>query len=271
MTSAAATQLALQGATQGQGIVAATQIGAQAAFSPPSTLAVRQSKSSVQAPYLGQPIPAASQLAVQVAYKTGSVENLNLRAWTFALDGHTFYVVTLGEEGTYVYDLDTGQWAQWQTAGLSGWNMEQGIIWNNRVVAGDQSNPTIWELDPESFLDDGFKTQTRVVTGGLSTRLRNFPPVFEFRITASLAEPDVANTAPATQPTVSLRFSDDKGKTYTQAEQDIVIDTTQLRQEISWRSLGVMNSPFRVFEVTDVGAVATIYGADVDVGGEEDG
>lgn len=261
-------QLSAQLAVTGNAVVAQSQLVALVAFAPPSARDVRNSMLvATVAVADATPTPATSQLAVLVAYRTGSIENLKNRAWSFALDGHTFYVMTLGEQGTFVYDETTNEWCQWQTNGLSGWNMEIGTTWKGKIIAADQSEPIIYELDPTSFLDDGFKTQTRKVTGGLAVRQRTFIANYAFRITASLGEPDVGATLPVTPPTINLSFSDDQGKTFVNAGDVTIIDGDTV-QELSWLSLGQINAPGRVFQITDTGAIARLDGADAEVGEE---
>jgi hypothetical protein len=237
-------------------------------FAPPGTRNVRTSEAVMLTGTAADPAPAQTSMAAMlVAYRTGSIENLKVRAWTYSLDGHTFYVLTLGEQGTFVYDESTQQWAKWQTAGLSGWNMEIGTVWKGRIIAADQAEPTLWELDPLSFIDDDFKPQTRVVTGALSMRNRAMIPNYAFRITASLADVDVPLTLPETEPTITLEISDDQGKTF-QSMGSIVLDLNDPKQELAWLSLGTMEPPMRVFKVTDLGAVARIDGGDAEVGEE---
>ncbi len=265
----ATTQATMQVSTSSTGVSAASQLAMLVAFAPPSTRAVRTSQSVMQVSTSGNAVPAVTQLAMLVAYRTGPVENLNTRAWGFSLDGHTFYVLTLGEQGTFVYDEKTGQWSQWKTAGLNTWNMEIGTTWRGDIIAADQSNPTIWRLDPTSFIDDDYKSQTRAVTGGLAMRQRTFIPNFSFRLTASLGEPDVPGTLPVTIPTVTLSYSDNQGKTFVNAG-SITLNVDEFTQELAWLSLGTMQPPQRVFRVEDTGAVARIDGADAEVGDEGD-
>lgn len=259
-------QSVLLASTVGNPATRAGQAAVLVSHSPPSARAVRSSYDALLSSVVNDTVPACTQAAVLVAYRTGSIENLNSRAWSFTLDGHTFYAITLGEQGTYVYDQTSGQWAKWQTAGLPGWNMEIGTTWKNRIIACDQANPIIWELDPSSFLDDGFKVQTRKSTGGIPMRGRNFHAHYAFRLTASLGEFDVPATAPLTSPTVQLRFSDDKGKTFTDVG-TVTIGELDFEQEIAWLSLGTIGAPGRIFEITDKGAVARIDGADAEVEG----
>ena len=257
-----------QVAAMGSGLQASSQLVLQAAYFPPATIGIGQAQTILQTALIEEGLQGTSQAVMLVAYRTGAVTNLNLRSWQYSLDGHTFYVLTLGEQGTYAYDQTSGQWAKWQTAGLPGWNMELGTMWRNRIIACDQANPIIWELDPNSFLDDDFKVQTRTVTGGFPLRQRNFPANYAFRVTASLGTPDVPLTEPVTAPTIRLRTSDDQGKTFTDAG-TVTIGSLDYTQEIAWLALGSMRAPGRIFEITDTGAVARIDGADAEIEGNE--
>lgn len=261
-------QSVLQAATQGNGVAAVSQSQMLVAYAPPSAKQVRSSQLVAQANYLGQGVTAVSQMTALVAYRVQPSEDLTARAWEFTLDGHTFYVVTLGNQGTWVYDFTTGEWSEWETDGYGSWNMERGVTWKGEVIAADRENPVIWRLDPTSFIDDDYKTQTRVVTGGLAVRNRVFPAVNAFRLTASKGQFDVANTVPATEPTVQLEYSDDQGKTYSDAG-TVTISLDAFTQDIQYLSLGSMQAPGRIFRVTDTGAVARIDGADAEIEGED--
>lgn len=264
----AVSQSVLQAATAGNGVSAVSQSLMLAAYAPPSTFAIRSTEFVAQAATEGRGVPAISHMTGLVAYRVQPTEDLDARAWEFTFDGHTFYVVTLGEQGTWVYDTSTGQWSQFETDGYSSWNMERGTTWKGQVIAADRENPIIWKLDPTSFIDNDFKSQTRVVTGGLAVRNRAFPSVNAFRLTASKGEFEVGNTAPPTEATVRLEYSDDQGKTFQDAG-TVTIDTDLFQQEVSWLSLGSMEQPGRVFRVTDIGAVARIDGADAEIEGED--
>ena len=235
---------------------------------PPAALATRAALFTAQADYLGQGIPASTQIVALVAYRVQPTEKLTARAWEFTFDGHTFYVITLGEQGTWVYDMTTNQWAEWETDGLGSWNMDKGLTWKGKIIAADRENPVIWELDPTTFIDDGFKTQTRVATGGLALRGRDMPSNNALYLTTSKGQFDVANTLPATSPTVQLEYSDDQGKTFTDAG-TVVIETGNFVQDVQWLSLGAMQAPGRIFRITDTGAIARIGGADAEVEGED--
>ena len=268
MAELRAVQTGLQANFLGDGVPAVTQTGMLAAFGPPGALSVDVVQTGLQAAFEGSGVPAVSQAAMLVAYRTNAPDDLSSRAWTLTLDGHEFYAVTLGEEGTWVYDLSTSQWSQWGTEGLSSWNMERGITWRGDIIAADRFNPIIWRIDPESFIDDDFRPQIRRVSGGLSVRNRTFVGNYAFRLTASLGTPSVPNTAPATLPTVELSVSDDQGRNYVSAG-SVTVQEGVFQQDLQWLSLGLIQPPMRVFRVTDTGAVARISGADAEVDQEE--
>jgi hypothetical protein len=238
------------------------------AFAPPGTRNVRTTEALMLAATAAAPSPAkVSSVAMLVAYRTGGEENLLNRSWSFVLDGHTFYAITLGEQGTFVYDQSTGEWSQFQTTGLTGWNMEIGTIWQGKVIAADQSNPIIWEMDPSSMLDDDFKPITRKATGGYPIRDRDQPSNFAFRITASVGQPEVPVTLPVTVPYVQLTYSDDQGKTFQDAG-TIDLPVGNFTEVLQWLSLGSMMAPGRVYVITDVGGLVRLDGATSDIEGQ---
>lgn len=187
------------------------------------------------------------------------------RAWSFVLDGHTFYVLDLGQQGTYLYDTTTSQWCQFITTGYVQWNFANGCMWGQRIVAGDLITTDVWEMVPGAFFDNGAATITHVVTGGVITRDRVFHSVDQFSLACSVGQlQDQSGAA-----TVNLSFSDDQGKTWT------VMDTYTLTQgdysgEIAWRALGSFDAPGRIFKITDSGGFLRIDGADAGIDGFDD-
>jgi len=264
--AAVSAQASLQAATSSRGITASSQLFMLSSYSPPSTRQVRSAMFHAQAGYLARGVPSVSGSSVLVAYRVSPTENLTARAWTFTLDGHTFYAITLGEQGTWVYDMTTGQWSEWETAGLGSWNMERGTTWKGSIIAADRENGIIWSIDPTSFIDDDFKTQTRVVTGATAIRGRDQPSNYAVYLTASKGEVAVGTTLPATAPTVKLEYSDDQGRTFVDAG-TVTIAVGDFVQDIQWQSLGAMRAPGRIFRVTDTGAIARIDGVDAEIEG----
>lgn len=237
-----------------------TQQAVTVVYGPPASKLVHASQDAVLAPasrgkYV---VPRVSQLFVAVVYTTGIPDERRNRCWTFVFDGHTFYVLDLGAEGTWLYDIDTKQWCRFYTDGYGRtWNMKAGTMWHdNRVVAGDVQNGYVWELVPTQPLDEGWRAIPHAVTGGIPTRSRVYLPMDAVRITASIGILGDAERAE-----FILRFSDDNGQTWSD-EYPVALVKDEFDGELAWRSLGSFMAPGRVLEFVDLGGLIRIDGCD---------
>ena len=233
-------------------------------YSPEATTGLRASQLAALAVYslAGAAPVKASQLAALVVWGEGTADTSRSRAWTFVLDGHTFYVLDLFNEGTFLYDTETKQWCQFTTSGHANWNMHNGTMWGEgRIAGGDAQTGTVWELSPDLATDEGYRQLVHTATGALVTRSRAYKSVDAFRLAASSGQ-----LGSPTEATISLRWSDDQGKTWT-ARQAITLTDAAFGQEIAWRSLGSFKAPGRIFEVRDTGGVIRIDGADAGIAG----
>lgn len=207
-------------------------------------------------------IPRITQNAAVVVYATGAQYTARTRAWAFTLDGHPFYVLNLGKQGTYLFDLVSHQWCQFLTDGYDNiWDMINGVQWGDRVVGGSSVGGYVWELDPAKSLDEDWAPVTRTVTGALATRGREYHSVESVMVAASTG--DLGDIVDAT---IGLSWSDDNGATWSDT-QYVSLVANEFSQEIAWRSLGSFASPGRIFRITDFGGPVRIDGADAMVDG----
>jgi hypothetical protein len=101
-----------------------------------------------------------------VVLTAGRTANPKLRAWTFSLDGHDYYVLRLGDSLTLVYDVYSEQWMDWDAFGEIFWPVNIGFNWvggqgvtdaagdtfGSNVLVGDDTYPlALWFLDPTSL------------------------------------------------------------------------------------------------------------------------
>lgn len=211
----------------------------------------------------------ASQVQAIVIY-AGTAANPKIRAWTYSMDTHDFYVLQLGSTGeTFVYDTFSEQWTIWGRADSLHWNVGYGMNWigagNNRlnygsdVVCGDDTNGALYFLDPEYPYDDDRDTGTTdaqlfqcQATGQVMLEGNAFVPCGSVKLTGSFGDTyDDSLTA------VTLEYSDDAGRTYVDAG-TIDIAPADYAARVEWRSLGAMKAPGRMFRITDYGAVVRI-------------
>lgn len=212
-----------------------------------------------------------SQGALLVAYGTGNPGIQRQAAWTFVLDGHRLYVLPLGEEGDWAYDMTTQEWCQLQTQGFDGINLTHGVMWGLRVIGGDALYTYLYELDPNQPFDESWRTVEHLVTGGVPTRSRASIGVANFTLTASVGDDSSITNA------ISLAFSDDNGVTWSSEFEIPLTDVGS--QKLIWNALGSFSAPGRVFRLTDFSGPIRLDGADVvltigtgaDSGQEQDG
>lgn len=233
--------------------------------SPPTrTVAVSQIPANILYSRGDNAVIRVSQSALLMAWKTGVAGQTRQRAWTFDFDGHTFYVLDLAQEGTWVYDFTTEQWSKFETPGYGVWNLLNGFAWesNRMVVGGDSIYPIVNVLDPTTHLDDGWRPVEYKVTAGLSARDRDGKSMDSVRLGVSagyMADP---------MPTITMRFSDDNGATWSQ-DYPFQLVSGQYSQRVEWNSLGTFGIPGRVIEFSDQGGLVRIDGADAQIDGQE--
>jgi len=69
-------------------------------------------------------------------------------AWTFALDGHEFYVLRIPGEGTFAYDAQTQNWCEFSTLGRKEWAPHVGTEANGVTMVGDSDTGAVWTIEP---------------------------------------------------------------------------------------------------------------------------
>jgi len=212
-----------------------------------------------------------SQMDVVVVYR-GRAQDSLLRSWTFSLDGHDFYVLRLGDDVTFVYDVYSEQWVDWQSNGLAFWRANTGINWSggealaaiygSNVAVGDDFFGVVWFLNSEQPYDDNPTENEaeqyfeRITMGQIPIKGREIMPCYATWLTTDMGEPAYVGAG------VTLLTSDDGGKTFD--DHGLVTVTGGVfTPEISWYSLGQIQAPGRLFKIVDDGAVARIDGLEM--------
>lgn len=232
-----------------------TQLIVMEAFGPLASKDVTNSQQLGFIAYSANVETQVSQVVVLIAYATNEPNVARQDAWTYILDGHRFYVLPLGPEGTWAYDLSTKEWCQLQSDGFTGLNFSRGVMWGLRVMGGDMLYPNLYEFDPTQPYDEGWRPITHIVTGGVPLRGRYNVGVANFTITASV------NDVTSVGEPISLQFSDDNGTTWSPTLDIPLTDIST--QKLIWNSLGSFSNPGRVFMITDTAGPMRIDGADI--------
>lgn len=274
MTDARVTQLFPNVATSSDPVVRVSQFYALAGVKFPSP-EVENSQFFVNAAVTYDMTVRVSQLYVLAAVR-GRVANPQVRAWTFTLDGHDFYVLPLGDGETLVYDTHAGQWSRWASEGLERWRAIHGINWQgavnyaasygSNILVGDDTLGVLWLLDPTQGYDedprdgpDSLSYFKRHVTGQAVTRKTNAVPCFEVFLTGSFGSPALTGQG------ITLYTSDDAGHNYTD-HGTLTVTADEWTPRMVWSSLGQITAPGRLFRLEDYGAVVRIDALDMSDG-----
>lgn len=169
-------------------------------------------------------------------------------AFGIYVEGHVFYVINLPLiNESYAYDCQTQEWAQWGTQ--QPYMTEPGIFAASTSVGrgetiylGSASSGDIWLLDPARNTD-GIIVKRIVVSGALwmvggMQRCNN----------VSLSCVRGVGDSAAPNPFVQMRFSDDGGRTFTSWLDADIGQMGQYYYKPTWRYLGIMQQPGRLFE-----------------------
>jgi hypothetical protein len=198
---------------------------------------------------------------VAYALVKGKVDRVDLRAWAFLQDDHLFYGLQLGSAGTIVYDILTQQWCQWYSPGFTYFRCEDVTDWEGYNLGCDTENGTVWKIDPTGRLDNGDTVITSQCTGMVTVRMRENVPCYMAELAVSEANP-----AASSGTSIQLRTSDDATGSWLDhgtVNGEAVGTSTLFR----WYGMGLMHSPGRVFEITNVGYCRRIDALMIEAGG----
>lgn len=204
----------------------------------------------------------------------GRIANPRIRAWTYTLDGHDFYVLRLGDTSTLVYDVYSEQWMDWADLGQTVWRPNIGVNWTggdrlaptygSNVAVGDDTFGLLWFLDAEQPYDEHPDPTNpvqeryfdRITMGQVALQGRQVVPCYAVWLTGDMGDPAYMGAG------VRLEISDDGGNSFIDCGM-INITSGEYQPELTWYSLGQITAPGRLFKITDDGAVARIDGMEM--------
>lgn len=226
---------------------------------------VRATFASIQ-PVIRQNCTMEATLATTMAVVLGRVSDPRVRVWTFELDQHDYYIIRLGNEETLIYDVFSDQWYVWGSGDTEIWRAYTGINWlaaganaqmyGSNIVVGDDSNGTLWFLDPSADDDEdaveGPERQRpflRKATSQIAVRGYSSVPCYGIELLGSSGESSISG--------VTLFTSDDRGDSFTDRG-TIDVSVGDYDTRLNWRSLGSMRNLGRIFRIEDRGALKRI-------------
>ena len=174
--------------------------------------------------------------------------------FTYLQEGHVFYVLVFPTANvTWVYDILEKHWHKrsWldSNGGLNRWRANCYAVFNNQLIVGDYQNGNLYGLDLDIYVDNSGGAEQPI------TRIRSFPHVVNDNkrlvhrnLIAAMEVGDLMDLNTDDQPMVSLRFSDDAGRSYGNAIEQTLGSPGQYQTSIQWNRLGLARD--RVYELS---------------------
>lgn len=259
-----------------QAYVLAASGGSDIRFGQAYVLAITQFPSEevqVSQSYVMAGVTKSNEIRLTDAYVLGAVKGRTndprIRAWTYTLDGHDYYVLRLGTTETLVFDTHSKSWSIFGSEDSSLWKPYHGINWQgayglaqsygSNVIVGDDGNGSLYFLNPRSYIDDSSvegalspRPFLREITGQVLSESYSRTPCFGVELSGSIGKSDSAVST-----TVTLLTSDDQGMNYTD-HGTVTLPNEDYTARADWRSLGSFSMPGRLFKVRDYGALVRI-------------
>lgn len=190
-------------------------------------------------------------------------------AFAYEQEGHTFYVVSFPSgDATWAYDTNTGFWherASFVNGAFHRHAVATHAFFNGKNVVGDASNGNLYAFDLGTYTDNGVDRKWlrtwRALEKSTEEQLRF--EILQIEAQTGIAVPD------GTDPTVSLRWSDDGGHTWSNEKKSKFGDTGETAKRVIFRRMGSTRKNGgldRLFELSGVGNYpVALTGANLEV------
>jgi hypothetical protein len=134
----------------------------------------------------------------------------SLEAFTYEQEGHFFYVLS-AVEGTFCFDVVTGEWAERETYLKSNWSMRHHAQFAGLELVGDSTSNKIGSLDTSTYTDFGATQRMEWTYQPVYAEQRM---AFHKRLEVVLETGVGTTTGQGVAPLIMCQYSDDHGRTY---------------------------------------------------------
>ncbi len=174
---------------------------------------------------------------------------MDLRASFFVKDQHPVYVLTLGADATWLYDLSTQAWSRANSDGYDFWRSDLFCNIGDVVLSRDALSNQIFRLDPDLLGDDGdtftrqFAARIEVPAGMLTIA----------NIQLDCAQGRGPRTGQGSAPLIGMQICRDLN-TYGPLKYRSMGETGNYTKTPRWNALGTLKAPFGgivLFQLSD--------------------
>jgi hypothetical protein len=165
-----------------------------------------------------------------------------LEAFLFASDGHTFFALRIGTLGTFIYDVENGNWAHWSSYGREVWRANAAAQDGGTILCGDDVSGALWRLDATLSHDHDAPLE-RILYGGVAV----VGPVQRCNVVRLFCSTGTTLDT-AAEPVAELNWCDDDSGDFDDPWMPMSLGRQGDRTiYVEARQLGVMYAPGRLF------------------------
>lgn len=183
--------------------------------------------------------------------------------FNFQINDHAFYAIVFPTANkTWLYELKTGMWARWC------WTDDNGAFNRHRAncamfvydknYVGDWENGKIYELNPTTYTDARqpiVRVRTCPHFVGPNYERLTFPSLDVDIQCGTSDHVDLDTDPPEELPMISLSWSNDRGKTYSNPVEQSLGNQGEFLTTVSWNRLGLARD--KVFKLQWSAAIET--------------
>lgn len=177
-----------------------------------------------------------------------------LRAWAFGHDQHVYYVLS-SDSWTWVFDRATKLWTRFNSKGYDYWRAHLGCDTSGTVLAIDANPGTgyVFKVSSDYLTDNGDEIRHRFPV--LYETWKDRPICANVRLFGAVG----VGNADFPDPVAYMRFSDDRGRSWSDWEESYLGEQGDGFAELWWHRLGQIRPPGRIFEFESFDGVVTRY------------
>lgn len=193
-----------------------------------------------------------------------AVDQTTITAATFNLHGHSYYLIS-SASWTWVYDLASGKWSEWQTYQSGRLDVSCFVEFAGEIIAGSASSGSLFKVNADAYEDDGADLVWTVQTAlpkSFPARQRINAIFADLIAGRGLIDGDDEDTGPE----VMLRISRDGGNTWGGDQRRSLGRIGERGKRVAFRRLGLGRPLGTQIEISVSAAVGRgLLGLAVDV------
>ena len=200
--------------------------------------------------YQAQPI---SDVAIETLI-AGTVDPGSAWAFSYRQLGHLFYVLNFSDL-TLVYDITSGSWHKRESEGLDRWRVSAHSAFGDTHIAGDCINGQLYELDLDTYDDDGDTIRREMVSHPMQSQ-GNRAQISELFV--DLEAGVGLGSGQGEDPQIVLDWTDNGGASWSNELSRSMGKIGERNVRVTWARLGTFRQRTMRIAITDPVKVAII-------------